>query len=75
MRNILIAAAAAMLLTGCAGSGAMCERIGLIATAPKAPAEVETADNKFDTPATVKRVDLHNRVVLGACGALPARQQ
>jgi hypothetical protein len=64
----LIILALPLLLSAC-GAEALCQRIGFISGA------AETAENKFDTAATVKRVDLHNRVVAGACGVLPVRQQ
>lgn len=69
----LIILALPLLLSAC-GAEALCQRIGFIPTAPASGA-AETAENKFDTAATVKRVDLHNRVVAGACGVLPVRQQ
>lgn len=73
MKTLTILAASA-LLAACAGTGTQCERIGLIATAP-APTDVpETAANRFDTEATVRRVDLHNRAVSQVCGVLPAPQ-
>jgi hypothetical protein len=74
MKKLAIILALPLLLSAC-GAEALCNRIGFIPVAP-APTDVpETAQNKFDTDATVRRVELHNRVVTGACGILPVRQQ
>jgi hypothetical protein len=73
MKKLAIILALPLLLSAC-GAEALCNRIGFIPIAPS-KGEAETAENKFDTDATVKRVELHNQVVTGACGILPVRQQ
>lgn len=74
MKNYIVAAAASILLASCAGTGNQCKRIGLIAVAPAAAGEVESAANRFDTDATVRRVEVHNRAVGQLCGVLPVPQ-
>lgn len=73
MRKLALIAVLPLTLTAamCEGTGAFCERVGIISSSPMPVDAQETAENRYDTPATVRRVDQHNRVVKQACGVLP----
>lgn len=73
MNKLLLAALPLLALSACQGTGDYCRRVGIIAAVPAPDDAPETAENKYDTPATVKRIEVHNRVVGEACGALPVQ--
>lgn len=77
MRKLLIIAplALAACQTTQADRQAFCNEKLAIAVVEKPAGAVETADNEYDTDATVENVKAHAKVVNRICGLVPAPQR